>query len=120
MAKEIQKIPVKRFVIDTKVSQFEPIETEINGKVYKIDIITPLMLKDLKKYEDLAATGDMDAIMKQVEILGGIPKKVCENLDVRHLKGMLNYLSDRVFNAEKYEEPSSKNDSGIVEENIPQ
>ena len=104
-----------RFKVSTKKSLFKPIEVEVDGVVYSVDMITADMIEKVTKFDKGAKGGDMTAVMEQLELLIGIPTKIAKKLDVRDLEKMMTYVSAKIFNPGKYEVEEEKNGSGVVE-----
>jgi len=101
----------ERFNYSTKKTLFKPIEVEIDGKVYRTERIPFSLLKKVMKFEEKAATGDIDAVMGQLKLLLGVPEKILEEIDVRDLEAMLAQVSAKIFNPVGDVEEDEKNSS---------
>jgi len=106
---------MERFKVSTEKSLFKPIEIEVDGKVYSIDMITAEILDKVEKYDKKAETADMTAVTELLELLLGIPKEVSRKIDVRDLNKMLTYVSGRIYNPMKYEREEEKKESRAAE-----
>ena len=104
-----------RFKVSTKKSLFKPIEIEVDGEVYSVDMVTAETLEKVAKYDVKAGAADMNAVTELLEILIGIPKKVSRKIDVRDLNKMLTYVSGRIYNPLKHEREEEKKESGAAE-----
>jgi len=98
-----------RFVLSTKKSLFDPIEVEVDGKIYQSKKLSRELFDELKKYEKDAMGGDLDALYKQVNIIFGIESSILNALDIRDIQAMLEFATNKIFHPDKKDE--SKNES---------
>lgn len=87
----------KKLVLSTKKSLHDPIEVEIDGKIYHNQPLSRATFDEVKKHEKAALSGDIEALYNQVQILFNVPKEVLNNLDIRDVNTLLEYAMARVF-----------------------
>lgn len=98
-----------RFKISTKKSLFKPIETEVDGKVYRVEMVTPELLDKISEYDVKAGTADMKAVCTLLEMVLKVPKAVSKKCDVRDLNQLLEWVSGLIYNPTKYVKEKEKN-----------
>lgn len=86
-----------RFKLSTTESLYPPIEIEVDGKVYLTRRFSNPLLHELKALEAKAKAGDPDAIMKQIEMVCPIPRKILEIFDVRELQDLVDHIHSTIF-----------------------
>ena len=89
--------------VSTKKTNFSPIEVEVDGEVYRKETITPATIREIMKHEKAANEGSLDAVIKQLNLMTGIPVEVAEQVDVRDINTLVTAVSQQIFNPKKYE-----------------
>ncbi len=85
-----------RLKIDTKKSLYDPIEVEIDGKVYKVKKITRPLLKKIGEYDKAVAEGDLESAYKRLELFIG-KHKILSELSLNELIEITNFVITNLF-----------------------
>lgn len=111
--KETKKEAVQ-LVLSTTKSIHKPIVVVIDNKSYQNNPLSRALFDDVRKYEQAALDGDIEALYKQVEILYSVPQDVLNQLDVRDVNSLIDFTMAKIFEAaaETAKEKAEKNASG--------
>lgn len=101
-----------RFVLSTKKSLFDPIEVEVDGKIYQSRKLNRPLFDEIRKHEKSANEGDIDALYKQVNIIFGIEPSVLNALDIRDIEAMLTFATKKIFHPDKKDEAKNGSKPG--------
>lgn len=108
----------KKFVLSTKKSLFDPIEIEIDGKTYFSKKLCRALFDELKKHEEEALKGNIEALYEQVNVIFGIDASVLENLDIREIEAMIDFATNKIFHPDKEKKKDpEKNESESGDKN---
>ena len=88
-----------KLTIDTKKSLFDPIEIEIDGKVYTVKRVDRTMLKEIETLDQETAEGKLNAAYKRLELFLGtdIDDEVIGKLDLLELVKITNFILTNIF-----------------------
>ena len=101
-----------RFTLKTKeATLFKPVEVEIDGKVYYTKKFTPKTYNALLDNEEPALEGKLDALLAQLKAVIDIPLAILNQLDIRELQAMIDYIQGQFLGADE-EDVTEKKDSG--------
>jgi len=103
----------KKLILSTQKSIHKPIEIEIDGTTYPNNPLSHALFEEIKKHEDAANDGDLNALYKQVQILYSVPIKVLNKLDVRDVNSLIQYTMAQIF------QPKTKTEKEKAEKNAP-
>lgn len=100
-----------KFVIETKRdSIFEPIEFEIDGKVFRVrEPIDNKLLAEVAKFERDALNGDSEALINQFCALTTAENDLVKKIDIRVLSEALRFFVDSIQFPVKKEDGEKKN-----------
>ena len=103
----------KKLILSTQKSIHKPIEVEIDKKVYCNRPLSRATFDEVKKHEKKAVGGDIEALYKQVQVLFPVPMEVLNNLDIRDVNSLLDYVMAQIFttSTETDKEKEEKNES---------
>lgn len=93
-----------RFKLSTTESLYPPVEIEIDGKVYKTRRFSHPILIQVKALEDKALAGDIESLLKQIELILPISRKILDQFDIRELKDLTAHINKVVFGIEDVKE----------------
>jgi len=98
-----------RLKINTKTSKtlYEPLEVEINGKVYKVKPVGRSMLRSIQELDEEVKKGNLDAAYERLELLIG-KHKVIDNLVIEDLASITDFITKNLFRPAK----KAKNSQG--------
>ena len=102
-----------RLTIDTKKSLFEPVEVEINGKVFKVKKIDRETLKKITELDIETQAGNLDAAYRRLELMIG-KQAVVSSLAIEELIEITQFIIGNIFRPSKQE----KNLPGPGEEKL--
>jgi len=104
-----------RLTIDTKntKSLYDPVEIEINGKVFKVINIDRDVLKKIEEYDIETAKGNFDAAYQRLELLIG-KHPFISKLRLEELIEITEFVTMNIFRPSKKE----KNSPGPGEEKL--
>jgi hypothetical protein len=101
--------------LDTKASLFEPVEVEIDGKVYRVKEVTLGSLEKIQELQTDLNAGSAAAIRRTLEALIEGDISVVRNLQLSKLRKLVEVLIERSINPAAEE----KNASGPGGESLP-
>jgi len=104
-----------RLTIDTKntKSLYEPVEVEINGKVFQVISIGRDTIKKIEEYDAAVKKGNLDAAYERLELFIG-KHKLISNLKIEEMIEITDFIIQSVFTPVKKE----KNLPGPGEEKL--
>lgn len=103
----------RRISVSTAKSLHNPLEVEINGKVYEVRLNRPIfqelaeMEKEYKKLVPQTEKPGFDAVFllyEQVELMTGAPKEEIAQLDFNDLKVIVEFVMTEYYKPPKTEE----------------
>lgn len=81
-----------KLTVDTKGSLYEPIEVEIDGKVYRVKPLTRELLQQIDAFDKAEAKGVVEATYKRLEtMIDGIGNKL-DKLDIREIHRLTDFI----------------------------
>jgi len=104
-----------RLTIDTKntKSLYDPVEVEINGKVFKVISIDRNVLKKIEEFDAETVKGNLDAAYQRLELLIG-KHPFINKLRIEELIEITEFVTMNIFRPAKKE----KNSPGPGEEKL--
>jgi len=93
----------KMLKVSIKTTTFAPVEIEVEGEVYRKEMITPKTIREIMKHEGKANEGDIDSVIMQLHLMTGVPVKIADQIDIRDLNVLVDSVSQLIFNPKKYE-----------------
>ena len=111
--KEEPRKESQRLVLSTTKSVHKPIEIEIDGKVYQNRLLSRTTFDEVTKHEKAAIAGDIEALYKQVTALIDIPIEVLNEVDIRDVNSLLEYVMGKILT------PTAKTEKEKAEKNAP-
>jgi len=105
-----------RLKINTKTSAtlYDPVEVEINGKVYKVKPVGRAILRKIQELDDEVNKGNLDAAYERLELLLGKHKAISD-LMIEDLASITDFITKNLFRPEK----KAKNSQGPGEKESP-
>jgi hypothetical protein len=94
-----------RLKIDTKKSLYEPLEIEINGKVFQAKAIDRDILKKIRELDAETGKGNLDAAYQRLELLIG-KHKFIDDLKLENLIEITEFVIRNIFRPTKLEKNS--------------
>ena len=96
-----------KFKVNTKTSLFEPVEIEIDGKIFKVKKITKEINQQIIELDKKAREGDSEAIFQRLELLIG-PSKEFNNLGLDEVVSITKFISENILRPTPIEKNSSR------------
>ena len=96
-----------KFKVDTKASLFEPVEIEIDGKIFKVKKITREIIQEVEKLDKDAAKGDADSVFKRLELLIGEGDEI-NRLGIDDVVEITKFIIENAFSPKAAEKNSSR------------
>lgn len=93
-----------KLTVDTKASLYEPVEVEIDGKIFQVKKMTKEIIQKLAELDALVRKGKTYAIFQRVELMIGKSEEV-SRLGVGEAIKIMKFIIDTAFNPE----PAEKN-----------
>jgi len=103
-----------RLKIDTKKSLYEPVEIEINGKLFQLSPVDRALLKKVRELDLETKKGNLDAAYERLELFIGKHKFV-DNLVIENLIEITDFVVRSIVSPTKKE----KNLSGPGDKKSP-
>ncbi len=94
-----QKKEKVELVLSTKKSLHKPIVIVIDDQSFENNPLSRSLFDEVRKYEQAALDGDIEALYKQVEILFSVPVEMLNKLDVRDVNSLLDFTMAKIFEA---------------------
>jgi len=90
-----------RLVIETRKSLYDPIEFEIDGKVYQSKKATRAVLSELNKLDEQKPLENDDVLYKAIQALFEVDTKTLDKLDKREVQDIYVFMKKKFFEIEK-------------------
>lgn len=88
---------MEKLKLSTKKSLHDPIEIEIDDKVYVNKPLTKPVFTELRKLQKAAEKGDDEALYSQIKLIFPIPDEVLDELDIRDISKMLSHATQQII-----------------------
>lgn len=90
--------------LSTKKSLYKPIIIRVDGKEYESAMITAELFEKISKLDVKARKGDTISLVKQLELVYGVPADIAKKLDLRDLGfDALGMITEAIVQPEKVE-----------------
>lgn len=99
---------MSKLVIDPDKSMYKPIEVVVGKKVFKVKRINRPIYRRLEELEAEIKKGNIDALYRQLELFVGKSKYI-DNLDVREIAQINEFIVKKLFAPEKKGVDEEKN-----------
>ncbi len=87
-------MPKRNF--DEQAQLYEPIEFTLEGKNYTVRKLTTALLKEVDKQMSGREENDIEAAISQLALLTGEDEKNFQDLDIRVVKSVLEYITENI------------------------
>lgn len=91
-----------RLKIDTKKSLYDPIEVEIDGKIFPVKKINRETIQQIQKFDEETGNGNIDAAYQRLELFIG-KHDVIAKLALEDLIEITNFIVTNLFRPKKKE-----------------
>ena len=94
-----------RLSIDTKKSLYEPIEVEIDGKIFEVQAVDRAVFRKMNEFDEQTKQGNLEAAYQKLELLIGRHKFI-ESLKLEELAKIHEFINSNLLRPPKAEKNS--------------